>query len=122
MSDDDDDDDNDDDDVFFFTQDVQYNITAMAKDQGVPPRNSTVLVQVNIKAGTTQQPSWGPDPYIPPVRDNISHILFSYSQVYPNGHLPLTAICVMRPMFLSLCSTFPIKTICHKRPSVLYGH
>jgi hypothetical protein len=34
-----------------------------------------------------------------------------------NGHL-----CYSATLFLSLCSTFPIKTICPKRPSVLYSH
>jgi hypothetical protein len=42
---------------------------------------------------------------------------FNYSQICPNGHL-----CYAANLFLSLCSTFPIKTICPKRPSVLYGH
>jgi hypothetical protein len=34
-----------------------------------------------------------------------------------NSHL-----CYAANLFLSLCNTFPIKTICPKRPSVLYGH
>jgi hypothetical protein len=40
-----------------------------------------------------------------------------YSQICPNSHL-----CSAATLFLSLCSTFPIKTISPKRPSVLYGH
>jgi hypothetical protein len=41
-------------------------------------------------------------------------------RICPNGHLPLTAISLIRPsLFLTLCDTFPIivlKTICPKWP------
>jgi hypothetical protein len=47
-----------------------------------------------------------------------------YSQICPNGHLPSTVICVMRPLFFPLLSTFPMKTIWPKakQPSVLYSY
>jgi hypothetical protein len=52
----------------------------------------------------------------------LMYITF-YSQICPNGHLPLTAICLLcQSLFLILGNTFPIKTICPKRPNVLNGH
>jgi hypothetical protein len=56
-------------------------------------------------------------------KTKVSHSVIYSSQIRPNGHLPLRVISDMRPFLcLSLCSTFPIKTIGPKRPSVLYGH
>ncbi|KAK7483025.1 hypothetical protein BaRGS_00025688, partial [Batillaria attramentaria] len=36
-------------------------LRAMAKDKGVPPRNSTVGVTVNIKSGSSRPPVWDPE-------------------------------------------------------------
>ena len=42
-------------------QNEQFQLTAMAKDAGDPPRNSTVRVVVNVKSGSSKPPTWDQD-------------------------------------------------------------
>jgi hypothetical protein len=51
-------------------------------------------------------------------------MIMYYSRIYPNGHLPLTAICLMRLVcfWASAPQSIPVKINSYKQPPISYSH
>jgi hypothetical protein len=91
------------------------------EDIGVEPENVSYNIHDSVWCWTRKcklQNSWLP---LYPV----AHFAFCYSPICPNGHLPLTAICLLRPVsdplqHIPYISNLSISFSCLKRP-LMFG-